>query len=230
MAQFLFNHQSPAGKGGVEVNEIERYVGDVLDNIQAPPRERERFESDLRAHMEEALEAGESAEEIAARMGNPIEVASEFMSNRPLDYAGFWRRLVAFAIDMGLILAVAAIPVALGIASSNQVPREPQGWDYVVGIAFIAVVVGSMLTAVSCLVLYFPILEGRFGQTLGKRLLRLRVLKETGLPIGYKEAFLRRLSLYLEIIAVDALFVLFTARRQRAFDIVSRTIVIHEAS
>ena len=210
------------------MNEIDRYMRDVLHNIQAPPHERRRIEIDLRAHLEEALKEGESAEQVIACMGSPIEVALEFMSHRTLRYASFWRRLVAFAIDMVLILLVAAILAALGVASSNQVPREPQRWGYVVGAALIAVAAGCALTAVGGILLYFPILEARFGQTLGKRLLGLRVRKETGLPIGYKEAFLRRLPFYFELIVVDALFIPFTARRQRAFDIVARTVVIHE--
>jgi uncharacterized RDD family membrane protein YckC len=79
------------------------------------------------------------------------------------------------------------------------------------------------------ILLYFPILEGRFGQTVGKRTLGLRVLKENGLPIGYKEAFLRRISYYLEGgLVIDALFIPCTQKRQRAFDIVARTIVIRE--
>ena len=84
------------------------------------------------------------------------------------------------------------------------------------------------LTTVGVVVFYFPILEGRFGRTPGTRLVRLWVLKENGLPIGYKEAFLRRLSYYFEIQPVDALFILFNDRRQRAFDIVARTVVVHE--
>jgi uncharacterized RDD family membrane protein YckC len=56
----------------------------------------------------------------------------------------------------------------------------------------------------------------------------LWVLKENCLPIGYTEAFLRRLSYYFEIMAVDALFIPFTPKRQRAFDIVARMVVIRE--
>ena len=68
--------------------------------------------------------------------------------------------------------------------------------------------------------LYFPIAEARFGRTLGKAAFHLRTVRENGLPVGYKEAFLRRLSLYFNIFWVDALFALFTAKRQRAFDII----------
>jgi uncharacterized RDD family membrane protein YckC len=70
------------------------------------------------------------------------------------------------------------------------------------------------------------LLEGRFGYTPGKRLLGLRVLGEDQLPVGYKESVLRRLSFYFNILPVDALFIFFTAKKQRAFDIVARTIVV----
>ncbi len=46
--------------------------------------------------------------------------------------------------------------------------------------------------------------------------------------IGCKEAFLRRLPFYFEIWPVDALFIPFTEKRQRAFDIVARTIVVRQ--
>jgi len=123
---------------------------------------------------------------------------------------------------------MAAIPGLLGIALANLVPHEPRGWDYALGAALIAAVIGCGLAAVGVIILYFPIQEARFGQTVGKRLCGLRVLRENGLPIGYREAFLRRLSFYFDVLVVDALFIPFTAKRQRAFDIVARTVVIRE--
>lgn len=210
------------------MSEVEQYIHDVLRNIQAPPHQRARVAADLRAHLEEAVQAGEAPSAVIARMGTAAEVAAEFMSQVTLHYASFWRRLVAFVVDV-VLLTGTAMPMAwVSIWLSNRVARQPQGGDYVVGGVLIAVTIAVVLTALGVLVLYFPILEGRFGQTLGKRLLRLHVLKETGLPIGYKEAFLRRLSFYFDFIALDALFIPFTAKRQRAFDIIARTVVIRE--
>lgn len=210
------------------MNEIDRYVRNVLRNIQAPPHERARIEADLRAHLQEALETGESAEAVLERMGNPEEVAAEFMEGVTLHYAGFWLRLVAFVIDAVICAAVALPLTGLAITLSNAVPQEPQGADYVLGAVLIVLAIGAVIAVVGILLLYFPILEGRFGQTVGKRLLRLRVVKETGAAIGFKEAFLRRLSFYFDFIGPDALFVPFTAKRQRAFDIIARTVVIRE--
>jgi uncharacterized RDD family membrane protein YckC len=208
------------------MDEIERYIREVLRNIPFPLAERERIEADLRAHLESAQAEGDPPEAVISRMGSPAEVAEELMSQVPLEYAGFWRRLVACAVDMIVIFVLAAIPAFVGVGLGNLVPRHPVGPDYVIGAVVLLGVLVCTLAVIGVVVLYFPILEGRFGRTLGKRWLRLWVLKETGLPIGYKEAFLRRLSYYFEIMPVDALFIPFTPRRQRAFDIVARTVVI----
>ncbi len=120
------------------------------------------------------------------------------------------------------MLALPALPL------STLVPRHPSGAEYVLGGALIFATFVCGLAAVGVIVLYFPILEGRFGRTPGKRLLRLWVVRENGLPIGCKEAFLRRLSYCFGIQPVDALFIPFTEKPQRAFDIVARTVVVRE--
>jgi uncharacterized RDD family membrane protein YckC len=167
-------------------------------------------------------------DEIVAHLGSPSEVAAAYMAQMTLEYVGFWPRLAAFAIDVLVILFVGGGLALLGLWLANQVPQHPEGFDYLLGGVLILLVAGCALSAVGIVVLYFPIMEGRFGQTLGKRLLGLRVLKEDGLPIGYTEAFLRRISYYFEILPVDALFIPFNPKKQRAFDIVARSIVVRE--
>jgi len=207
---------------------IDKYIEDALGNIQAPEHEKSRIEADLRGYFQAADEAGEAFDETVARLGNPSEVAAAYMAQMKLDYAGFWSRLAAFAIDMVVILCIGGGLAFLGVWIANRVPQHPVGFGYVVGTVLISFAAGCALTTVGIIILYFPILEGRFGQTLGKKLLHLCVLKEDGLPAGYKETFLRRISYYFEILPVDALFILFTAKNQRAFDIVARTIVVKQ--
>ncbi len=208
--------------------EVKRYINQVMANIHGPAPERERIEADLRAHFQEAMERGEPAQAIIERMGSPTEVAAEFMSQMPIKYANFWWRLGAFCVDILLLVLVVAILTPPGILLFNLVPQHPVGADWVVGAIILALFTGLALAALGIFLLYFPILEARFGQTVGKRLFGLRVLKENGLPIGYKEAFLRRLSFYFEILPVDALFIPFSAKRQRAFDQIAGTVVIRE--
>jgi uncharacterized RDD family membrane protein YckC len=210
------------------MSEVDKYLAAVLRNIHASASERQRIEADLRAHFEAAEAAGETVESVIARMGTPVEVAVEFMSQLELPYAGFWHRLAAFAVDLGVIMFTGGMFSILFIWASNRVPQHPQGWGYVMGAILIALCGGSILATFGIILLYFPILEARFGQTLGKKVFRLKVLREDGLPINYKEAFLRRISYYFEVLPVDALFIPFTPKRQRAFDIVARTVVVRQ--
>ena len=70
------------------------------------------------------------------------------------------------------------------------------------------------------------------GQSIGKRLLGLRVVKVAGHPIGFYESVLRNLLRAADILpltyAVGALSVLFTRRFQRLGDLAAGTVVVHE--
>jgi uncharacterized RDD family membrane protein YckC len=211
------------------MDETDRYLQQVLRNIQASPQDCRRLEADLRAHIQEATAAGEPLSQVFTRMGTPIEVAEAFMSQRPMYYAGFWPRALASVIDMLIIFLVASILVLTAIPFSNLVPAHPRGVEYLLGGLIILYILACMAGALGVIILYFPILEGRFGQTPGKLWLRLRVLREDGLPIHYKEAFLRRLSYYTEFMLFDALFIPFSSKKQRALDMVARTIVVRES-
>jgi uncharacterized RDD family membrane protein YckC len=75
-------------------------------------------------------------------------------------------------------------------------------------------------------ILYFPVLESLFGQTAGKRVFGTFVARETGERVGFWTAVVRRIPFLFDIWPIDAAFLLFTARRQRAFDLAADTIVI----
>lgn len=211
------------------MNAIDQYVNAVIHNLTVRPEDRQRIEADLRAHLEEATQAGEPLQAVLDRMGSPEEVASAFMAQVELKYASFGRRLVAFIIDIALLLLALLVFGVIVLALNNLIPAHPESpLNYAFGGLIILVMISAALSAMSIFLLYFPLLEGRFGQTIGKKLLEMRVLKENGLHIGYKQAFLRRISFYFDIFPFDALFVLFTEKRQRGFDIIARTIVVME--
>lgn len=212
-------------------NVSDQYVQKVMRLIHAPEPDRQRIEADLEAHLKEGMEAGEDMTALLERMGDPREVAAGFMTEIPQVYAGFWIRLAAFMIDFGLILVVAILFSALFAFISNYlVPPHPQAplekyWG-----GFLIVLELILANAVIAMIMaYFPLVEARFGQTLGKRLLHLHVLAENGLPITTGQAILRRLSFFFQIFPIDALFVLFNSRKQRGFDILARTVVVKES-
>ncbi|MGE5223008.1 MAG: RDD family protein [Omnitrophica WOR_2 bacterium] len=209
------------------VDAVNRYINEVLHNIHASPTERERIQADLRTHLSEAIQSGKPIHQVLDRMGDPKDVAAAFMAQVPIQYAPNGRRMAAFTIDMLFLIILAGLAAIAGAGLGNLTPRHPvTGLDYFIGALCIGAAIAFTLTAVGVIILYFPLQEGRFERTIGKRLLGLRVMKENGLPVGYKESFLRRLPFYFEFWLVDGLFIFFTPKHQRGFDIVARTIVV----
>ncbi len=215
----------PLGNAGA----AERYIQQVMGKIHASTYQRGRIEADLRAHLNDALQAGQPVRDVIDRMGSPDEVAAAFMAQVTMNYAPNGRRLAAFAIDMVILVGTVIVCSFTSVALGNLVPQHPGSpSDTLMGALWILGVIAFALVAIGAMLLYFPLLEGRFGRTPGKRLLGLRVLKENGLPITFKDAILRRLPFYFEFWPVDGLFIFFTQKHQRGFDIVAKTIVVEE--
>lgn len=207
----------------------DRYIHNVLRRVWVPEERRAGLEADLRDHFARARQAGEAPTSVTARLGDPAEVAAELMAGVELPYAGFWRRTFAFLADMGILIG-SALPLLL-IPTFLIAAIDAMDGSAEVSFASLFVVAGFVLVGLAYTgvgLLYFPVLEKRFGKTPGKHLLGLRVRDEDGGEISWGQAFLRRLSLYFEFLVLDALFVPFTEKKQRAFDLVSDTVVLRE--
>jgi uncharacterized RDD family membrane protein YckC len=80
---------------------------------------------------------------------------------------------------------------------------------------------------------YFTLFEAFWnGQTPGKRLAKIRVIKETGRPIGLFESMGRNLVRVVDMLpgiyAVGVITMFLNRRQQRLGDLVAGTIVVHE--
>jgi uncharacterized RDD family membrane protein YckC len=95
---------------------------------------------------------------------------SEFFQE--IEYAGFWSRLGALIID-GLI----SIPLILLVMYLNGRGKEFNYYTLCLNLVFT--------------LWYFVYLPKRYGGTPGKLSLGLRITREDGQPIQWKEAFLR---------------------------------------
>ncbi|MDX1384199.1 MAG: RDD family protein [Thermoanaerobaculia bacterium] len=203
------------------MNERERYIRRVLDEVHISEKDASRLVRDLETHFDDGAEAGESEEEIARRLGSPREIARAFLEEVPFRYAGFWVRVVAFAADVG-VAAMAVLPLWAGVGLvASTAPGDATPF-------LIVVAIPTFLWTLAVGLFYLPLVEHLYGKTLGKHLLGLRVLDEDGTRITLGKAFIRRLSLYFEFLPLDALFVPFSAKKQRAFDVVAKTIVVRE--
>lgn len=201
------------------MNQTDRYIAEVMRHLLATREERTRFEADLRAHFEEALASGQLHLQIVEKLGTPESVAEAFNAERPLEHAGFWRRLAAFLTDIALLFTMAVPPFFfLVMTQTGMVPR----------LAGLTAMFLCGMALVGFGLIYFPLLEARFGWTLGKRMMRIRVVDENGRPIRLSQAIIRRLSYYFDLMAFDALFIPFTDRKQRALDVLAKTIVVKE--
>jgi uncharacterized RDD family membrane protein YckC len=128
--------------------------------------------------------------------------------------ADWWKRLVALIVDNALLYVVTTVVALQGTSSA-------------------AVTNVRVLTELVLTFLYFGYLNGVHGQTVGKRLLGIRVVDaDTGMPIGLRRGLARYgvvalLSMALIVPElIDGLWPLRDPRRQSWHDRVARSLVI----
>lgn len=206
-------------------NEADKYIDDVLRRVVLPAARKESLRLDLREHFVAADEGHEPVAEVIRRLGDPEEVAASFMEGAELDHAGAWPRLFALVADFGLCCLAMAPALVLVLALAHARAGEA---DRLSAFLLFVLFVPCVLAGFGVFILYFPIFEHFFGWTPGKKLMKMRVVSEKGAPISLGAAFIRRLPFYFELIWLDGIFAIFTEKKQRAFDIVARTLVVNE--
>jgi uncharacterized RDD family membrane protein YckC len=193
------------------------FVNRVLSKMPTTTPRREQIAMELRGHISERVNAGEPLDEILEHLGDPVALAESYLSAVPLIAGDLWSRATARLIDVGLPVVLLA-PVACLIWLAT-----PPEW--MPALLFICVFVGGATIAI-----YPMVAEARYGETLGKHLRGLRVVTESGMRISSGQAIVRNLPWLLEVWWIDALFALFTDRRQRAFELLSKTRVVRSTA
>lgn len=201
----------------------DRYVEKVLARVVASSARKEALAADLASHFESAAERGEADADVIRRLGSVEDVAASFMAEVELRYAGFWSRLFAFVGDLGLCFLTLVPFLAACVIFSSVIESSD-----VAEVIFATVALFVFVALFGVFVLYFPVLEHLYGKTPFKHVMKLRVVTEEGAQVGLGAAFIRRISYFFELLWLDALFVPFTDKKQRAFDIVAKTVVIDE--
>jgi uncharacterized RDD family membrane protein YckC len=185
------------------------YVQSVVDFVPSGLPLRDQIAMELRSHIAERAQEGRPIDEILAQLGDPLTLAESYLAAVPLANASVGGRLAAKIIDFILVFGVAA---AVGCAGFFLLP-DPVNW-FAPQMALFFGVIGF--------VLYTALAEYRTGRTLGKRLMGIRVVRESGARIALGQAFLRQLP-WAGIFFIDAVFALFTDRKQRAFELLTKT-------
>lgn len=202
---------------------LDEYINEVLARIPTGAR-RTQIEMDLRAHLAERVEQGQSVEEAIRQFGDPGLLAESYLAAVPLVSASFVRRAAAKLIDF---LALAAVGCALLWSVWQLVgPRGKAFFPGIVQTISPAIIAVCVFVFVLLIPGYFVVAEYLTDQTLGKRALRIHVVRETGARISLGQSFVRQLPLVAQIFLLDVLFALFTEKNQRAFELISKTRVV----
>jgi uncharacterized RDD family membrane protein YckC len=141
-------------------------------------------------------------------------------------YAGFWIRFGAAFID-GIILSVAFFPINIIFAALSERFSFWGGWGG--GGTSIGLVILYNILRVGVGWAYFTIMTGRYGATLGKMLLKLKVVREDMGPVSYGTAALREIVgkfVSSLVCGLGYIWVGFDDRKQAWHDKIAHTFVI----
>jgi uncharacterized RDD family membrane protein YckC len=190
------------------------YINTVLEMMPPTMPQRTQIAAELRSHIAERLAHGHTIDAVLKQLGDPATLADSYLSAEPLVSAGFGTRAAAKVLD-GLAVLAVVCPLAWVVAR-----LVPNGFGMPVAILLV-LVGGSLLFGV-----YTMTAEYRRGQTIGKHILGIRAVSETGARISFGQAIVRQLPMFLQVYWIDLMFALFTDKSQRAFEMLSKTRVV----
>jgi pimeloyl-ACP methyl ester carboxylesterase/uncharacterized RDD family membrane protein YckC len=186
------------------------YVQSVINHVPRRLPLRDQIAMELRSHITQRVEHGQPLDEVLRQLGDPLTLAESYLAAVPLQSAPLSRRLAAKLID-----AAAVVPVVLMVAAVLWAVVPTEVAYFLPGPCILGGVVGwAVSTAIA---------EYRSGGTLGKRLMGIQVVRESGARISLGQSMLRQLPFFAQFFVIDASFALFTDRRQRAFEILTKT-------
>ena len=191
----------------------QEYIDRVLAHLPTTTPLRAQIAVELRGSIDERLAHGEPLVDVLGQLGDPLTLAESYLAAVPLHPAPLGLRVLAKTIDVLLVLAIVAIPTVATVLLVDTPFR------------FVAAPEAIILSLVGY-VAYTILAEWTRGQTLGKRMAGLQVVRESGAPIALSQAIVRMLPFLLQIAWIDALAVLFTERRHRLFELLSKTRVV----
>jgi uncharacterized RDD family membrane protein YckC len=195
----------------------ESYIDQVMARLPRVATLKSQVAMELRSHIAERVEHGQTVDDALRQLGDPVTLAESNLAAVPLVPATFWRRGVARILDF---LAVVCLCAPIVWLLSRTLPLVvPPG--FVLPVVIIVVVI---LISTGCL--YPLIAEYVWGETLGKHLMGLRVVRESGGRISFGQSVVRQLPMFLQVFWIDVMFALFTERHQRAFELLSKTRVV----
>jgi len=167
------------------------------------------------------------------KCGLPLPEKLSSGNENQIQYAGFWMRLAAYLIDsilLSILTGMMSIPFLLqwfkqisdlsflnSIESSGIFPVQfwTFCWEY-------------LLITYSIQIIYYTVAVGKWGRTVGKATLRLKVVKPDRSRVSYWRGLGRSLAYYLNgfMLGLSFLMIAFTKNKRGLHDYIADTIVI----
>jgi uncharacterized RDD family membrane protein YckC len=178
-------------------------------------------------------------QQVAAMSNESIDLRDQLSIETPelvgieFPLAGIGSRCVALLVDsvvQGLsfvVFLVATILIFAALPRTATVPHPTQSADPAKWAIALMILIPFLLQWG-----YFALFEAFWnGQTPGKRMLRLRVIQQSGRPIGLFESMGRNLIRIIDMLPgfylIGAVCIFATRRQQRLGDMVAGTLVVH---
>jgi uncharacterized RDD family membrane protein YckC len=193
------------------------YVKSVLDRMPLALPRLTQIGTELRSHIAERVAAGRPVDEVLHQLGDPAKLAESYLAEVPLVPAPHRRRIQAKLIDIFLFVLILAAYLGMTYGISRLF-GAPAVFPIASGLGVLLLSIGYAA--------YTVVAESRYGRTVGKHLFGLRVVRESGARISLGQSVVRQLPVFFQVFWIDALFALFTDRRQRAFELLSKTRVV----
>jgi uncharacterized RDD family membrane protein YckC len=142
-------------------------------------------------------------------------------------YQGVSIRFVAILVDTIIIVIIASI-LSVPFNSLTAITNNASG---TVTFSFGSVLGG--LVSLAVFILYFTMLEGHYGQTVGKMAVKIKVVRlADGAPIDYSQAAVRTILRFLDEIPyfipylLGAILIWSSEEKQRLGDRIASTVVV----
>ncbi|MDZ4185538.1 MAG: RDD family protein [Desulfuromonadales bacterium] len=137
------------------------------------------------------------------------------------EFASLFRRSLAMILDNLLLFVAPLLVMALALPGFDEIPGNPVRFMLTIFSALALFFVGGFL--------YHSLLEGLYGQTLGKKICGIRVLKADFSPCGVAAGFVRNLlriadAFFYYLVSIIAMAA--NLKWQRVGDVVADTVVV----
>lgn len=144
---------------------------------------------------------------------------------------GFWKRAVAITIDLVFLdvaTKISLLPLERSIDLGDIIPADLFTMDTFQAKIFLLYVVLYLFAGLLLSLVYFTYFHSVTGQSIGKGLLKIKVIQTTGEPINFKIALIRWGGYFISGLAMNLgfLWVLFDKNKQAWHDKIVGTYVV----